>query len=220
MSSFSEQKGWKSSVRRSVGQKSSLDIAAEKYAASMTREALAYLAQRGINETVAHTSQLGVCREPLPGHEHMRGRLTIPYLTPAGVVQIKARSLDGREPKYVGLTGMEPHLYNVLALHKDSDYIAVCEGELDALVMDQLVGVPAVGVPGVKTWQKWHYRCFAGYEKVFVLVDSDEAGQGLAEKIAHDLRDQAVLIPPPDGMDLNEWVLRDGPEAIRKACGV
>lgn len=151
----------------------------------------------------------------------MRGRLTLPYLSRAGVVSLKARALgEGQQPKYVGLVGVEPHLYNSLAFHRDSDVIAVCEGELDALVADAVVGIPAIGIPGVKTWQPWHYRCFAGYERVFVLVDSDEAGQGLADKIVHDLRDQAVLVPPPAGLDLNDWLLRDGPEAIRRACGV
>lgn len=206
-------------MRRRIGP-TPLDLAAAKYAGSLTREALQYLHQRGISEQVARQAQLGVCREPEPGHEHMRDRLTVPYLSRSGVVSLKARSLDGREPKYVGLTGVEPHLYNALAFHRESDFIAVCEGELDALVADAVVGIPSVGVPGVSTWQKWHYRCFSGFTRVFVVVDSDEAGQGLADKIVHDLRDQAVLVPPPGGMDLGEWVLRDGPEAVRKACGV
>lgn len=211
-------------MRRNIGQKSSLDTAAEKYAASLTREALAYLAQRGISETVARTNLLGVAQDPEPGHENLRGRLTIPYLTPSGVVSIKARALDDRQPKYTGLTGVDPKLYNVKALHLAGDYIAICEGELDALVMHEAVGIPAVGVPGVKSWLRHHYRVFAGYSKVFVVADNDldkdkNYGQELAEKIVNDLRDQAVLIPPPSG-DLTDWYLRDGPEAIRKAVGL
>lgn len=203
-----------------------MHLAAIRYAESLTEEAAAWLLARGITREVATGFQLGVAVSPEPGHENLRNRLTLPYITPSGVVAIKARALHGEEPKYTGLAGADLHLYNVMALHREGDFIAICEGELDALVMDSVVGIPSVGVPGVHAWKAHHYRVFAGYRRVFVVTDNDarddgrNPGQELQERIVKDLRDQAVVVTPPTGLDLNEWVTRDGPEAVRKACGL
>ena len=60
------------------------------------------------------------------------------------------------EPKYMGLPGTHTRLYNVLALQQAGDFIAVCEGEIDAITLHYKCGVPAVGVPGANSW-KPHY---------------------------------------------------------------
>lgn len=214
-------------MARRNAEPTSLHLAAEKYAGSLTREAVAWLLARGIDEETAHGRLLGVATSPEPGHEQFRNRLTIPYLTRSGVVSIKARALqEGVKPKYTGLSEAPVHLYNVNALHREEPYVAICEGELDALVMDAVAGVPAVGVAGVNNWKPHFYRVFAGYSRVFVVTDNDvtengsNPGHELQERIVRDLKDAAVVVPPPPGLDLGEWVLRDGPEAVRGALGL
>lgn len=202
-------------------------------------EANLYLAQefledRGVvDESLARSYRLGVVSEDYAGFERFAGMLSIPFLSPAGVLAIKFRCLgehDCKEeghPKYNAPDGQAVRLYNVAALHSDGDVVAICEGELDALVMTELVGIPAVGVPGVSQWKAhpWWSRCFADYEEVLVIADNDlkESGKnpGLdaARKISKDIPGSRVVIPPP-GLDLTEWVLRDGVGAVREACSM
>ena len=78
---------------------------------------------------IARLARLGVVAEPEVGHEQYQGRLAIPYVTKSGVVDIRFRSLNPAvEPKYMGLTGAETKMYNVLDIERASDFIGVCEG--------------------------------------------------------------------------------------------
>ncbi len=62
--------------------------------------------------------------EPDVGHEAFQGRLSIPYITKTGVVDLRFRSLHPAvEPKYMGMTGMETKMYNVLDIDRAGDWI-------------------------------------------------------------------------------------------------
>ena len=81
---------------------------------------------------MARLAQLGVVAEPEIGHEAFQGRLSIPYITKTGAVDLRFRSLNPAvEPKYMGMTGADTKMYNVLDIDKANDYIGVCEGELN-----------------------------------------------------------------------------------------
>lgn len=171
-----------------------------------------YLEARGIDESGVDTYRLGVVPDgdlPLPEHDEYRGRLAIPYLTQGGIVNIKFRCLkdhsckDAHHAKYNGLPGRN-NLYNVRALFDASDTIAVCEGELDALLLS-LSGVPAVGIPGASAWQK-HYRyIFADFTRIVVFTDGDEAGK----KLGATLREAVGAIPVrlPVGKDVTDMIV-------------
>ena len=138
-------------MKQSALQKELLGKATERYAANISL-AQDYLASRGIPLEVARLARLGVVVEPEVGHEAYQGRLSIPYVTKTGVVDLRFRSLNPAvEPKYMGLTGAETKMYNVLDIEKAGDFIGVCEGELDTLTMSACVGVPCVGVPGANS---------------------------------------------------------------------
>lgn len=92
--------------------------------------------------------------------------------------------------------------------------------EFDAILLNQL-GFPAMGVPGVATWQdKWD-----GYvsmvDNVYVLFDSDEAGiKGSArmrERFGAKIRE--LHLPEENGElpDITDWIVRfgRGPDDIR-----
>ena len=180
--------------------------------------AATYLAGRGISEKAAHTHLLGYVEEPVIGHEDMQGRLAIPYITPTGIVDIRFRAVTPDvTPKYLSRSGAEQHIYNVSAFQEDSDFIAVCEGEIDTIITHSMCGVPAVGMPGSQAWKDWQARAFHDYRKVFVLTDGDNAGKEMGKKIMQAI-DVAVVVSMPDGMDVNEVFLNEGADGIRKFC--
>lgn len=188
--------------------------------ASQINVAAEYLVGRGINEQCARTHRLGYVDKPMIGHEDMQGRLAIPYITPTGVVDIRFRSLSSDvTPKYLSRTGAEQHIYNVTAFQTDSDFIAICEGEMDTIITNTMCSVPAVGVPGAQSWKNWYARAFQDYKKVFVLTDGDNAGKELGKKIMQAI-DVAVVVSMPDGLDVNDVFLSEGSDGVRKRIGV
>ena len=197
-------------------QRASLTASAEKYYSSLTPQAASYLAGRGITKEVAASFQLGSVVEPDAGHEHAVGRLSIPYLTPAGVVGIKVRAVDAdTTPKYLWPTGQKIGLFNVLDLHRNSDTIAICEGEIDTIVLSGLVGIPAVGVAGVSQWKPWFPKLFESYSRILIFADNDikedgrNPGQELAKRIKEDL-DKATVVQLPANLDVNDVYLAHG----------
>ena len=200
-------------MKQSVLQKELLGRAAEKYSASI-HLAEDYLKQRGIPIEVARLARLGVVAEPEVGHEQYQGRLSIPYVTKTGVVDLRFRSLNPAvEPKYMGLTGADTKMYNVLDIERASDFIGVCEGELDTLTMSACVGIPCVGVPGANSWKKHYTRLLADFERVFIFADGDQPGREFANSLAREL--PTTVVQFPDGEDVNSFYIANGAEAIR-----
>lgn len=205
-------------MKQSVLQKELLAKATEKYSESI-HLAEDYLRQRGIPLEVARLARLGVVEEPEVGHEAFQGRLSIPYITKSGVVDLRFRSLNPAvEPKYMGLTGAETKMYNVLDVEKASDWIGVCEGELDTLTLSGCVGIPCVGVPGANSWKKHYTRLLADFERVFVFADGDQPGREFASSLAREL--PVTIVNLPDGEDVNSIYVSEGPEyLISKVSG-
>jgi DNA primase len=199
-------------MKQSVLQKELLGKATEKYAENIY-QAEAYLKQRGIPLEVARLARLGVVVEPETGHEAFVGRLSIPYITKSGVVDLRFRSLNPAvEPKYMGLTGAETKMYNVLDVERAGDFIGVCEGELDTLTMSSCIGIPCVGVPGANSWKKHYTRLLADFERVFVFADGDQPGTEFARSLAREL--PVTIVQLPDGEDVNSVYVSEGPEFL------
>ena len=198
-------------------QKNLLTEAANRYSRNLTPQAASYLEGRGITREVADRFLLGSVLEPSAGHEHSTGRLSIPYQTPTGVVGMKFRSIDGGTPKYLYPTGQKVGLFNVVDLHKYSDAIAICEGEIDTIILSGIVGIPAVGVAGVSQWKPWFPKLFEGYKNIYIYADNDvkedgrNPGQELAKRIKEDL-DKATVMQLPDNEDINDIYLNHGVE--------
>ena len=196
-------------------QRFSLTEAATRYCNNRNEATLSYLEERGISLEVADLYQLGSVAEPSVGHEMAVGMLSIPYRTPAGVVGIKFRRLDDGTPKYLWPTGQKIGLFNVMDLHKPSDTIAICEGEIDTIVLSGLVGIPAVGVAGVSQWKPWFPKLFESYKRILIFADNDvkedgrNPGQELAKRIKEDL-DKATVVHLPDNQDVNDIFLALG----------
>ena len=194
---------------------------ANKYHQAVDHQTASYLQGRGITKEAAATFLLGTVSDPAPGHEHAVGCLSIPYRTPAGVVGIKFRKVDGGSPKYLWPTGQKVGMFNVVDLHASSPVIAICEGELDTLVMSELVGVPAVGIAGVSQWKQHFPKMFEGFERIVIFADNDlkengsNPGMELAKRIKDDL-DKSVVISLPGNKDVNQVFVEDGADWLRE----
>jgi DNA primase len=195
--------------------------AAQRYAQAISPEVLSVLAGRGISELVAAKFQLGTVTEPLNGHEMHVGWLSIPYITASGsCVGFKFRRIDDGKPKYGSPTGQKAHLYNVCDITIDSPHIVVCEGELDAVITSGVLGIPAVGVPGVAAWKSHFPKLFSGYETIYVVGDNDikedgsNPGAEFAKRVANEVMNSTIVTLPP-GMDINDYYLAHGADATR-----
>lgn len=205
-------------MKQSVLQRQLLGQATDKYAEQLS-VAEDYLARRGITEAAARSARLGVVVDPEPGHEQFIGRLSIPYITKTGIVDIRFRSLNPAvEPKYMGMLGAETKMYNVLDIEKAHDYIGICEGELDTLTMSACIGIPCVGVPGAQSWKKHYTRLLADFSRVFVFADGDQPGREFASSLAREL--PVTIIGCPDGEDVNSLYVKQGGEYFRDKVGL
>lgn len=199
-------------------QKELLDLATAKYTANIY-QAEDYLRNRGIPMEAARLARLGVVEEAEIGHETFQGRLSIPYITKTGVVDIRFRSLNPAvEPKYMGMTGAETKMYNVLDIERAGDYIGICEGEIDTLTLSSLVGIPCVGVPGANSWKKHYTRLLADFERVFVFADGDQPGKEFATSLAREL--PVTVIQLPDGQDVNSMYVQEGSTYFHQKVGI
>lgn len=198
--------------------KSSLGRMADRYAESLDEETLSYLESRGLVPDVVRGYRLGLVSDPDPLHEDFRGRLSIPYLTPTGIVTMRFRCLephDCREnkcPKYLQPDSEPTHIYNVQALHDADTVIGVCEGEIDAITAT-IAGLPSVGIPGAQNWKSFWYRLFDDFAQVIILGDGDKAGRSFASKLAHSIPGGEAKVLP-DGEDVNSLVAEHGAEAF------
>ena len=205
-------------MKQSVLQKELLGKAAAQYAENIY-QAEDYLRSRGIPLEVARLASLGVVAEPETGHEAFKGRLSIPYITKTGVVDLRFRSLNPAvEPKYMGMTGAETKMYNVLDVERASDFIGVCEGELDTLTLSACVGIPCVGVPGANSWKKHYTRLLADFERVFIFADGDQPGTQFATSLAREL--PVTIIQLPDGHDVNSMFVQEGSDYFHQKMGL
>ena len=195
--------------------------AAQRYAQEISPEAIVALAERGISEQVAGRFQLGTITDPMNGHEMYEGWISIPYITAMGhCVGFKFRRLDDGKPRYGSPTGQKAHLYNVTDVLLQSPYIVVCEGELDTVITSGVLGIPAVGVPGVQAWKPHFAKLFNGYDTVYVVGDNDikedgsNPGMEFAKRVANEILNSQIVTLPP-GLDINDYYLAHGAEATK-----
>lgn len=212
----------------------SLERAVSEYA-ECVEVAGEYLTGRGIPIEVAKAWRLGYVLDPNPGHEEYKRRLSIPYLTPGGVVDVKFRCMDHDRwdepakkwandckdmghPKYLAEVGSGSHLFGVWNLRRESRILCICEGELDTIACWSIAGLPAVGVAGVNRWQKY-WRILMDYEDVVILADGDNAGKTFSQRVAGEVYNSRI-VAMPSGHDVNSFILQYGAQALRDRVGV
>lgn len=205
-------------MRPSDSLKSWLGKTAQRYHEALTPEVLSYLESRGLDQDAVTGYRLGLVADPDPMHEAYRGRLSIPYITPTGVVTMRFRCLEDHDcraekcPKYTQPSGEETHLYNVQALHDADTVVGISEGELDAEIAT-LCGLSTVGIPGATNWKSHWYRLFDDFERVLVFGDGDTAGRSFASKLVHTIPGAEAKVMP-EGMDVTSFYVESGKDAF------
>lgn len=201
----------------SDSQKESLEEAVSSYQGAVTAEVARYLLDRGIGQEEAATFRLGVVGNPFPGHERFRGMLAIPYLGRDGQpLTVRFRCLaqhnhrDYFHGKYNTIKDDVPRMFGIGSVHRAGEEIHVTEGELDAIILNKL-GLPAVAIPGANMWFGRHRRMLAGFNRVWVWSDPDDAGAELTSKITRALRSaKAVRM----SADVTDTYLAEGADAL------
>lgn len=204
-------------------QRQSFERAANQYQSDLAADTFAqeYLARRGIDRMVAVGFRLGSVRNPLPGDEIFTGRLAIPYLTRAGVVNFTFRCMAQHDckqqgehhRKYLRYENVSTNLFNVPAFGTEEDFICIAEGEIDAISLS-MAGLPAIGVPGVANWKDHFNLCLEDFSSLYLFADGDDAGYKLGKFLAKEVR--VVVIKMPPGQDVNSIYLMEGPDGIKK----
>lgn len=109
----------------------------------------------------------------------------------------------------MGMAGTQTHLYNVAAIATAENYIAVTEGEIDAITLNYKCGIPSIGVPGANSWKRHYSRLLQDFEKVYVFADGDQSGSDFAKRIAQEVQG-VTIINMPEGQDVNSMYLTAG----------
>jgi len=202
--------------------KKSLAHAATVYQEQMDSSGLEYLARRGLDAAVADDFRIGLASSPLDGHDHMRGRLVIPHIGPEGnIYDLRFRCIvhddckeAGCKSKYMGLPGVQTRTFNTRAIAQASDTLHITEGEIDAMSL-AAAGFHAVGIPGVNALPKHFARMVAGFSKLTLWADGDDAGRGLAERLARTVPTVRILVMR-SGHDVNSILVEGGADALRE----
>jgi len=142
------------------------------------------------------------------GHPAVR----IPYLSANGEeVCVRFRvSLDGN-PKIKTRRGDKLALYGLWRLEeaRERGYVVAVEGESDGQALWHH-GFPAVGVPGASSWRSEWSEHFDGIEKVYVVVEPDQGGEQLWDRMtASPIRERLYWVTLDDFKDVSELHLDD-----------
>lgn len=199
--------------------------------------------ERGLDHETILRFKLGCVLDASVSHEQAAGMLSIPYLTPAGTVQIRFRKAPWASGvKYWQTSGSIIRMFNTNLLLDPGYRVYVCEGEFDAMAATQ-AGLPAVGIAGVNGWRKHFELMLAGFEHVTFIADHDsesdsaegkekpedwpedkewkpitQAGLKFATKHA-ELFDGGTVIQMPVGHDVNSFLIEHGAEELRAHLG-
>lgn len=198
---------------------------------------LSYLDGRGVSTASRDRFRLGLVADPPPEHAKVRGRLAIPTLKRSGVTGFKFRCVREEcieqgacigHGKY--LTYEPQSMYNVAALDTDAGYLAICEGEMDALILDGECGIPSIALPGVNSWESHSYwrRLLKDFSRIWIFADNDQGkaknvGKEFAEFLVEKLPQSVIVeLPAEDGekADVNSVFVRRGRQHLRDLIGL
>jgi hypothetical protein len=154
------------------------------------------------------------------------GGIEILYLTREGelhAVQYRY-ALEG-DNRFKWRKDDTPILYGLWRLCEwtGSDTLYLCEGTSDTWTLWH-ADLPALGIPSASTWREEWWREVEGFERIVLIADADDAGAGLAQKLAEtcpdSLRERVQVLQLPEGVkDANElWQQVDAdPARFREA---
>lgn len=179
----------------SESQREALQEAVTSYESSITRPAARWLNERGIDKSLAQSFRLGVVHDaPFPGHSRFQGMLAIPYLgRDSQPLSLRFRCFADHDHrafghgKYMSMTDEPTRVFNVRGIHAAEQTMHISEGEFDAMILTKVFG-HAAGFPGASSWKPHHRRMLAGFNKVYVWGDPDDAGAEFVQRVTRQVR--------------------------------
>lgn len=196
-----------------------LDTASEEYhnqlPGSPGEEYL--LQERGLTKSVLDYFQIGFVAKPLKEDDLYINRISIPFRTVSGVVAMQFRAVGPSDKRFLN-RGQTKRLFNPSVLLYPHRTVYLCEGPIDTMTVAML-GLPAVGVPGVTQWSPVFARAFRN-RRVVVLADGDDTGQGqqLAERVSTDVEECGIILF--EGEDVNSYWVKHGADAMKEKLGI
>jgi twinkle protein len=134
-------------------------------------------------------------------------RIAFRYFEYGEHIATKFRGLT--EKSFTNEKDTKPALYNIDNC-RDSDVLYICEGELDCIAFKQLTGMDAVSVPngtGDSRWIQANWDELESYDKIYLVFDSDIAGQKCVHDISKRLGDYRCFnVVLPTG-DVNDFLI-------------
>lgn len=193
-------------------------------------EALEYLRSRGLWDDTIVEWQLGYNPRGIKRSEiWFPAGITIPCWEGTRLLGVKVRLTrsiirpNGTEVRYIAVSGSKKGLWGTRTLD-GRDYVAICEGELDALLEWQHVGdilgvlTFTTGADAYRNWPADRLLYLAGRRRILIITDADEAGDKAAAHLISLLGSRArrlrPLIPKDitdlhlAGIDLRAWTLQ------------
>jgi DNA primase len=187
--------------------------------------ALAYVRGRGLGDRVIERCRLGYAagdalaaylrwrRLPVQaavrvgllrrdGGEFLAGRVVVPEVRGGQSIWLVGRSIDpeDRAPKYLGLPGRKPLLGWEKAMTAREVFLV--EGVFDWLTLLSW-NYPALALVGTHA-RPAAVKALTQFDRVFLALDNDKAGQTAAETLASTLGSRAVIVNLPGAKDVAE----------------
>jgi DNA primase catalytic core len=158
--------------------------------------------------------KIGLLKES--GHEHFRGSVVFPVFDENGRIrEIYGRKICDRlrpdTPKHTYLPGAHGGLFNEKSLEHQSKEIILCECIIDALSVYQSGFVNVTAAFGVNGFTEEMLSLFLrhGIRRVYILYDSDAAGNKAAEKLGTVLYSEGIeplRVKLPKDEDANSFL--------------
>jgi DNA primase len=201
--------------------------------------ALDYVTGRGIDQTTIEHCRMGYAtgdelaaylrwrRLPLgaagrvgllghDGREFLAGRVVVPEIRSGQPIWLVGRTIDPAEPepKYLGLPGRKPLLgWETAGLARA---VVLTEGVFDWLTL-RCWGFPALALVGTHA-RPATLRALGRFERIFLVLDGDDAGRTAATSLQRTLGDRAMEVELPGVKDVAELALRpDGRDRFARA---
>jgi hypothetical protein len=146
---------------------------------------------------VEHLKKLGLSDRKYQGRPALRVPYRNEYGEEAAVrFRLALKKSEEGDDRFRWRTGSRAMLYGVWRLEqiRKADWVVLVEGESDTQTL-WFHGIPALGIPGVETWKERWAEHLEGIERVYVVIEPDEAGQTLKEKLlTSSIRDRLHLV--------------------------